>query len=108
MQSLKSRIRRIETGLDVSRLSREQVQLLDISKLTREHTQALNISQLTDGQIVQLDFAHLTDAQLADVSKGFDEQYPEMAAVIHQMSDEELTAVKERRLDIWFPGCTAD
>jgi hypothetical protein len=104
MSNLKSRIRRIETGLDVGRLSREQVQLLDVSKLTREQRAALDGSHLTDEQIDLIGLDKLTDAQLAAVSKGFDERYPEMAAVIHVMSDEELTAVKERRLDVWYPG----
>jgi hypothetical protein len=108
MQSLKSRIRKVETGLDVSRLSREQVQLLDVSRLSFAQVQSLDVSQLTDEQIVRLDFAHLTDAQLETVGRGFDEKFPEMAAIIHQMSDEELTAVKERRLDLWYPGCTGE
>src|ERR1051325_10392585 len=108
MSNLKSRIRRIETGLDVSRLSREQVGLLDVSKLTREQRAALNGSHLTAEQIFSIGIKNLTDGQLAALSKGFDEQHPEMAAVIRQMSDEELTAVKERRLDIWYPGFIPD
>jgi len=106
--NLEQRIRRIETGLDVSRLSREQLRMLDMSKLTRGQVQSLDVSQLTDEQLFQLDFKSLTDAQLAAVSKGFDEQYPEMAAVIHSMGDEELKAVKERRLDVWYPGYSPD
>jgi hypothetical protein len=108
MSSLKARIRRIETGLDVSRLSREQLRMLDMSKLSREQVQFLDVSQLTNEQLFQLDLKSLTDEQLAAVSKGFDEKFPEMAAIIHQMNDEELTAVKERRLDLWYPGCTAE
>jgi len=40
MSSLKARIRRIETGLDVARLTAAQVRLLDISRLSREQVQA--------------------------------------------------------------------
>jgi len=85
-------------------LNDEQLKRLDLSRLSLEQVQSLDVSQLTDEQVYRLDFKSLTDAQLAAVSKGFDERYPEMASVIHGMSDEELTAVKERRLDVWYPG----
>lgn len=108
MSSLKQRIRRIETGLDVTRLSREQVRLLNVSKLSREQMEALDATHLTNEQVFSIGLDNLTDEQIAALSKGFDEQCPEMAAVIRQMSDEELTAVKERTLDIWFPGFIPD
>lgn len=104
MSNLKSKIRRVETELDVSRLSREQIQMLDVSRLSLEQIQALDIARLTDEQIVRLDFATLTDAQLDALIKGFDENYPEMQTVIHSMTAEELTAVKEWRLCPWHPG----
>jgi hypothetical protein len=108
VNSLKSRIRRIETGIDVARLSDEQLKRLDFSRLSREQIQALDIRRLTEDQVIQLDFANLTDAQLDAVIKGFDEKYPDMQRVIHAMADEELTAVKDMRLCPWYPGYTGD
>jgi hypothetical protein len=108
VNSLKSRISRIETGIDVARLSDEQLKRLDFSRLSREQVQSLDVARLTEDQVLQLDFADLTDAQLGDVIKGFDEKYPDMQRVIHAMADEELTAVKEMRLCPWYPGCTGE
>jgi hypothetical protein len=102
--NLQQRIRRVETSIDVSRLSGEQVRRLDLSRLSLEQIQALDIARLTDEQVVRLDFATLTDAQLAAVSKGFDDKFPEMAAVIESLTDDELTAIKEWRLCPWHPG----
>jgi pyruvate dehydrogenase complex dehydrogenase (E1) component len=104
VNSLKSRISRIETGIDVARLSDEQLKRLDFSRPSREQVQSLDIARLTDEQVVKLDFKDLTAAQLAAVSKDFDEKFPEMAAVIESMADEELTAIKEWRLCPWHPG----
>jgi hypothetical protein len=108
MSSLKSRIRNIETGLDVSRLSREQIRMLDISRLTREQKESLDGEHLTDEQIYSIGIDNLTDAQLTAIIKDSDEKYPELQAVIHSMSNEELTAVKEGRLNIWYPGYIHD
>lgn len=108
MSSLKARIKRIETGLDVSGLSREQTQMLDVFRLTREQRAALDGSHLTCEQVDLIGFENLTDEQLTSFIKYLDEQYPKTQAVIHTMSDEELRATKEGRLSLWYPGCTPD
>lgn len=102
--NLQQRIRRIETSIDVARLSSEQLKRLNTSRLSLEQIQALDIAQLTDEQLVRLDFKDLTDAQIEAMSKGFDDKFPEMAAVIESMTDDELTAIKEWRLCPWHPG----
>jgi hypothetical protein len=105
MSSLKSRIRRIETGLDVSRLSREQIHLLDISKLTREQKEALDATHLTDKQIFSIGMENLTCAQLDALS---DLCPSETAAHIETLNAEELNAVAEGRMCVWFPGYIQD
>lgn len=108
MSNLGSRIRRVETGIDVTRLSREQIQLLDVSRLSIEQIHALDLTQLTEAQCLQLDIDKLSSAQLEVVCDEYDRQHPEMRAVFRSMSDEELDAVKRGRLSPWHPGYTGE
>ena len=105
MGSLKSRIRKIETGLDVSRLSREQIQMLDISRLTREQKESLDGEHLTDEQIYSIGLDNLTMAQLEAIGGKCS---PEVDAHIKTLSVDELNAVSEGRMWIWFPGYIHD
>lgn len=105
MSKLLSRVTKIETSIDVARLTREQVQMLDMSKLSREQLAALDITLLTMDQVVAMGFENLTDEQLTAITNG--ECYwmpPEEAAWIHSLSDEELNALAEGRYERWEPG----
>lgn len=108
MSSLKFRIRKIETGLDVARLTAAQVRLLDVSRLTREQIESLDGLHLTDEQIDLIGLDNLTDAQIEAINKGYDVKYPKMREVVRSLSDEELTAAREGRLDLWYPGYIHD
>ena len=105
MSKLLSRVTKIETGIDVRRLTREQIQMLDMSKLSREQLAAIDVTLLTMNQVVAMGFENLTDEQLTAIANG--ECYwmpPEDAAWIHSLSDEELDAVAEGRYERWEPG----
>jgi hypothetical protein len=108
MSNLKSRIRKVETGIDVARLNDEQLKRLDISRLSFEQVQALDVTGLSIDQLVQLDVKSLTDAQLVAVRNRYDEENPKMSATIRGMTDEELRAAKEGRLWLCYPGYIHD
>jgi hypothetical protein len=108
MQSLKSRIRKVETGIDVARLNDEQLKRLDLARLSFEQVQALDVTGLSIDQLVQLDVKSLTDAQLVAIRNSYDEENPKMSATIRGMTDEELAATREGRLSLWYPGYIQD
>jgi hypothetical protein len=105
MANLLSRVTKIETGIDVARLSREQVQMLDMSKLSLSQQAALDVTLLTMDQIVQLGFENLTDAQLSAITNGECSWISrEESAWIRSLSDDELDAAAEGRYERWEPG----
>ena len=102
---LKERIDRITAGIDVARLSREQVQTLDVSKLSREQWAALDITCLTVNQILEIGFDNLTEKQLDAIIKGECSWMSRGDAEwLHGLSDEELDAVAEGRYERCEPG----
>ena len=105
MSKLLSRVTKIETGIDVTRLTREQVQMLDMSKLSREQMAAIDVTVLTMTQVVQIGIENLTDEQLNAITNGECAWMSrEDSAWIHSLSDEELDAVAEGRFERWEPG----
>ena len=107
MHSLQSRVAKIETGIDVRRLTREQIQMLDVSKLSREQLAAIDITLLTMNQVVEIGFENITDEQLNAITNGECEWLPRDDAQwqwIHGLSDEELEAAAEGRYERWEPG----
>jgi hypothetical protein len=105
MSGLESRVAKIETGIDIAQLSREQAQMLDVSKLSRAQCEALDITLLTMNQVVQVGFENLTDAQLNAITNGECAWMSrEDSAWIHSLSDDELDAVAEGRYERWEPG----
>ena len=102
---LKERIDRITAGIDVARLSREQVQTLDLSKLSREQWAAIDISLLTMNQVLQIGFENLTGEQMSAIADGECYWLPREDSVwLRSLSDEELDAVAEGRYERWEPG----
>lgn len=105
MSKLLSRVTKIETSIDVRRLTREQIQMLDVSKLSRAQCEALDVTRLTMDQIVQVGFENLTDEQLSAITNGECAWMSrEDSAWIHSLSDDELDAVAEGRYERWEPG----
>jgi hypothetical protein len=98
--SLKTRVGKIESGLDVAMLSGEQQRMLDIRKLSVAQLRALDVLQLTDEQLWQIDFRVLTVAQIDALSSTCDEA---TRAWLESLSDEELRVAAEGRLSPWWP-----
>lgn len=105
MKSLLSRVAKLETGIDVARLSDDQLRRLDAKRLSLAQIQALDVAKLTDEQALALDVSILTDEQLDALQ---DRCGPEAIALIKSMSDEELRALAEMRLCVWLPGYRPD
>lgn len=101
MSTLQTRLTKIETGIDVTKLASEQIRLLDVSKLTREQWAALDVDLLTEQQIMQIGLENLTDAQLSQLHATLS---AEQARWLESLSDDELTAVAEGRFELWVPG----
>lgn len=97
--TLKSRVERIESGIDYAALSREQVARLDIRKLTVPQLPALNVAHLTEAQLESLSVRDLSDAQIDDILAS---SPPEVRAWLQSLSDEELLAVKEGKAPVPF------
>lgn len=101
MSSLQSRVEKMETGIDVSKLAPEQIQMLDMSKLSREQWAALDILLLTGEQIMQIGLRNLTDEQLTTLGGAL---RAEEQRWLDSLSDEELDAVVDGDYERWEPG----
>ena len=101
--NINSRLTRIERELDYSHVSGEQLRRLDVGKLSRQQIQSLDVTKLTDEQIKAIGPDVLTDEQLEALSSACP---PEIAAIIQSMNDDELQAVIEMRVCVWYPGYT--
>jgi hypothetical protein len=100
VNNLKNRVNKVMAGIDVTRLSGEQLRMLDVTRLTFDQRQRLDVTQLTDEQIYQIGFENMTDGQLnALVCADEDERL-----WVESLSDDELDAVAEGRLWRWKPG----
>ena len=99
--NINSRVTKLERGLDYSHLSGEHLRRLDVRKLSRQQIQSLDVTKLNDEQIKAIGPDALTDEQLEMLSSGCP---PEIAAIIKSMTDDELQAVIEMRVCVWYPG----
>lgn len=88
--TLKSRVERIESGIDYAALSPEQVARLDVTRLSKQQVQRLNVLHLTETQMSLLNLRDLSDEQLEVVAG---EVPAEVQAWLDSLSDEELAAL---------------
>jgi len=99
--NLKTRLTRIEQGIDVARLSDDQLQRLDMSRLSLAQIQSLDVTKLTVQQLETIGFENMTSGQVNALADLID---PETKAWIKSLSDEELRAAAEGRYERWEPG----
>ncbi|MEN3335648.1 MAG: hypothetical protein V7641_5013 [Blastocatellia bacterium] len=97
--TLRSRVERIESGIDIAALTPAQVVRLDVTMLTKAQLQASNISHLTEDQLCMLNVRDLSDAQIDAIHEA---SPPEVRAWLESLTDDELRAIINGEMPI--PG----
>ena len=90
--TIKSRIEKIESGIDMSMLSPQQVTSIDVTRLTDQQIHSLPILYLSDEQLGMIGVHRLSDRQLNEFLSAMP---PEERAWLKSLSDDELRRMIE-------------